>query len=496
MTYFIDVGGEDTDGKAKITGPFDRISEEKEAGGVSFRELQQSQVYFELDDRRLNSAEEVSVSVRFRGDFPENARVTLGAKNAEEWSYLWKDSYVPFLQKLETLPLVAKDAFIEIYSTGQDTNAGIQSGDEFLRNPPLGSVIATNDKDLSINQEISEEHLTGIDLNQFTTGDVLSKSVDAGEDGSLRIKTALRGGHTLWTYLANELLVLKVTKQDLNWYEGPDQLTIETYSVDGEIRGKIDIPDDGDESKSNQMGPLQHDTLYISGLEPGAHRIELKSGSDLLLREIAINQSKLVVAKRIFPVGMNRAYFKDGSASEPIRLYGKYLVAGEIKFRTVHNPGLQRITVSGNDFETEFDINETHTDFRMSLKPGVYQFDVPEQDVVIESKGYFSFTPESFFLPQRYSVVDLKYDMTWLKQNVDYVVMNYKDYMPPVDNIDGWLVSQTSWQTKDLFINNNKLSFCFNVPHLDAQPENVVPVDWIEIILKIQPVWKRIRWNN
>ena len=152
--------------------------------------------------------------------------------------------------------------------------------------------------------DVEEEEVifkaTANDKIPFEMGHVSSKNIDTVEGGSLRIKNALRGGHTLWTYLPDGSLVLEVTKQDLNWYEGPDELTIETYSVDGESRGKICIPDDGDESISNQIGQLQHDTLCISGLEPGAYRIELKSGDDLMVREIAINQSKLVAAKRIF----------------------------------------------------------------------------------------------------------------------------------------------------------------------------------------------------
>ncbi|MDP2729990.1 MAG: hypothetical protein Q8O55_05865 [Dehalococcoidales bacterium] len=492
VTHFLDVGGEDIDGQAKITGPFDRISGKKEIDGISFRELPKSPVYFELDDRKLNSAAEISVSGRFRGDFPENARLTLGAKNAEEWSYRWKDIYAPFLQKLETLPLLAKDDFIAVYATGQVNSAGIQNVGEFLQNPPSGSVIATIDKSLNINQGIGEEHLAGIDLNKITTNDASSNYVDRGADGSLRIKNALRGGHTLWTHVTNGRLTLEVTKQDLNWYEGPDILTIEVYSVDGESQGKIEIPDDGDESKSSKMGQPQDDATYMSGLEPGVYRIELKSDEDVLISEIAINQSKLVVAGRMFPVGMNRAYFKDGANFEPLKLYGKYPVTGGVRFRTSHRAGLQRITVSG-DLRAEFDISETNTDFRMSLKPGDYEFDVPAQDVIIVTKGYFSFTPESFFLPQRSTVVNLEYDMTWLKENVDYVVIDRRNYVPSAVDTGGWLVGQTSWKTRGLYITNDRLSFSLNVPHLEAQPDRAIAIDWIEITLKIPPIWERLR---
>ena len=251
------------------------------------------------------------------------------------------------------------------------------------------------------------------------------------DDGKLIINTTLRGQHTLWTNITDGFLSLEVIKQDLNWYEGPDELSIEVYPFNGELRGKTIIPDGGDEDATQIMGPLQSGSLKIEGMEPGTYRIELKSGSDLLIRRIEINQAKLVVDRRVFPVGMNRAYFKEGLTSDPVNLYGNNFTTGQLRFRVVHAPALQRMSLHGNDFEVEVDINETHTDFSTSLKPGDYRLDVPKQNVIIETKGYLSFTPESFFLPQRARVVDLKYDLDWLRENVDNIVIDYSDYSLP-----------------------------------------------------------------
>ena len=41
FTYLIDVGGDDTGGKARITGPLDRISDKMMANDTSFRELEE-----------------------------------------------------------------------------------------------------------------------------------------------------------------------------------------------------------------------------------------------------------------------------------------------------------------------------------------------------------------------------------------------------------------------------------------------------------------------
>lgn len=75
-THFIDVGGEDTDGSARITESLQGISDRKEVSGTSFREFGEKLVYFEFEDPRLGDADEIGVRVRFQDNFPEDAEFT------------------------------------------------------------------------------------------------------------------------------------------------------------------------------------------------------------------------------------------------------------------------------------------------------------------------------------------------------------------------------------------------------------------------------------
>jgi len=109
-------------------------------------------VYFELDSRRLGDAAEVEVRVRFEDNFPSDRKFMLGARDEEEWSYYWKDIYVPFYGQLAGFLLVAEGGSIKVYATREESSASFESVDEFLQNPPVGSVVARNDKGLSINQ--------------------------------------------------------------------------------------------------------------------------------------------------------------------------------------------------------------------------------------------------------------------------------------------------------------------------------------------------------
>lgn len=721
LTYLIDVGGEDTGGEARITGPFDRISDKIIVDSTTFRDVKKSEVYFELEDPRLEIADEVEVSVRFKDNFPGDAKFILGTRNVKK-SYYWKDIYVPFYGQLTDLLLLAEDGNIKVYATEEESIARFGSVDEFQQNLPLGSIVARNDRDLTINQRVLPEDWGEIDVSEFVTGnafpiplvrdidenswletdtslrgsytlyffasddtmelqitkrdlnwyegedmlDVLIYSLDgtlkaqttipddgdatknttlgdpqywtlrmdnlergtyrlllkpigvgndllitrlglsqaklvvsekiflagnfylgeelqsmvvwcylfsegkikfrlghesvfqtiiiSGEDynetlsiddvgewvtsellkpgiyqitaekgdvgieapkgyfaftedslflptsssnreekGSLLINTVLRGEHTFWTYVSNGLLELAVTKQDLNWYEGPDELKIGVYSLSERLEGSTIIPDDGDESDSHQRGTLQSESLRIHDLEQGAYRIELKGWHDLLINGIEINQEKLVVDKKLYLGEINVVYFEGRLIVNPVSLYGRNFRGDELKFRTWHNAGLQRVTIRDRSFYTEVNVNKLETEFNTTLEVGSYQLIVLKQDILIESNGYYSFTPNSFFLPKRCEVVDLEYDLSWVRENADYMIIDYKDYAPPVED-NGWLVAQATWKREDLFIEDNKLSFCFNVPQLgqtEEQDRNI-PVDWIEIKLKILPIWGRI----
>lgn len=94
ITHFIDVGAEDTQGNARITGPFDRISDKREINGTRLREIQKELVYFELQESRLQDSDEIEVRIRFKDNFPAGTSLSVGARNKEEWSYYWQEIFV------------------------------------------------------------------------------------------------------------------------------------------------------------------------------------------------------------------------------------------------------------------------------------------------------------------------------------------------------------------------------------------------------------------
>jgi hypothetical protein len=327
-------------------------------------------------------------------------------------------------------------------------------------------------------------------------GDALfvpSLSGAAYKDGRLSIDNALRGGHTFWTYVDNGALQLEVSKRDLNWYEGADDLSIEVYSQGGALAGNTSLPDDGNAGDSTEMGPVQSGALSVANLSDGAYRIEMAGGEDLLITGIKLNQEKLVVEGSVFLAGMSPAYFgEDGFDFGGAGLYGCNFGPRHLSLSTLHSTGLQQAAIVGRGYMSSLDIAATHTSYLMNAYAGPYCLIAPGQDIKVEMEGYLSFTPESFFYPQRCEIIDLQYNMNWIRSNVDYVVMDYGHYMVPLFD-GGWLIGRATWEADDLDIVDNKLTFCINAPYLtqSAYADSTVSIDWINIKLIAEPFWRR-----
>jgi len=175
-----------------------------------------------------------------------------------------------------------------------------------------------------------------------------------------------------------------------------------------------------------------------------------------------------------------------------VGLYGQSFGPRKLTLRTSHDEGLQQVAVVGQGYTSSTNVNAGNTSYRINAYAGPYCLIVPKQDIKVQLAGYLSFTPDSFFYPQRCKVIDLQYDMSWIQKNVDYVVMDYGGYMVPA-NDQGWLIGRVQWDAEDLDIVDNKLTFCINVPHLaqTAYANSTVSIDWINIKLKAEPFWRR-----
>lgn len=432
--YFYDIGSSGE----KYLVPVTRVSESIDG---SYREMNGGLVYFDVPIAR--NAERVEVRIRFKDNFPEGGTMSLGAKDQEVWHYKYNS----------------------IYSSELDNLSEFENlGDVYLINKELPLV--------SLDELKNVENVVVATDEEYNS---LPNVVTDYEKRLTEINTSLRGGHVFYVYADSDLSV-NVKKQDLNWYEGKDELEIGLYDLNGNLIENYTIPDDGVETVDKKAAKIQDGEFTAYGLEEGVYKLEF-SDADCLIREIETNTNK-IIAERVF-LADNEVYGIDNKVS---KLYFESSSAGQLRLMTYHPAGIQEIDYSIDDGETKkFNVYQEDVPIYMDLGEGNYELTLPENDVLVSGAGYFAFSEENYFEPFKQKVVNLQDDMGKIRNSADYVVTKYKK---PVDD-SGWMVAETEFNLEEdrLFVKDNKLSFVFNIPHLSQEgyEENTIPIDWIEI---------------
>ena len=431
--YFYDVGG----GENYLT-PVARISEIIEDGNHDYRNLTDGLVYFDVPIAR--GADKIEVQVRFKDSFPEGEGISLGAKDQEVWHYNYHFLYNPAFEELSRL-----SSYEGVYLVNTDLQ---MVNPEILRNRT--NVVVATDKKYR-----AKENIVG--------GYVKKNTV---------IDATLRGAHTFYIYAEGNLKV-SVKKQDINWYEGSDELEINLHDLDGKLISNMTIEDDGLTEKGDN-GEIQSGVLEVDGLKEGIYKLEF-SDADALIREIKINTNK-IVSEKVF-LADNEIYDVPAKTS---RLYLESNRKGQLDMITYHSAGIQKISYRENDLLKKFNFGKEDEWIAFDLSKGVYEIDFPKNDLIV-SGAYFAFFAENYFEPFSQRVVPLRGDFNWIRKNVDYIAT---DYSRPEREGD-WLAASTSFDLdeENLYVSDNKLSLVFNTPHFSNEnlKDYQIPIDWIKI---------------
>lgn len=405
-----------------------------------------------LDSKVPWGADSVKFEIKFKNSFPEDSQLLkIGAKDREEWHYEYKLVYNPILDNLNFI----QNGSMRLYQLkGNNYN----TVNEFLNNLPKSSVIAT-DQDL----------------------ETKDNKIDNYAPNDIEITNAIRGSATMYVYAKGDIK-LEISKFDINWYEGEDPLDIYVYNSKNELVGNTTIPDDGITDNSKKLGELQTKDLKIENITEGVYKILLKGTSDTIIKDIKINQNKVVFEGNLL-LADNQAYNLTEKESD---IYTKTSKNSYLTFLTYHNQGIQNITINNNILN----INKPQTEFDYSLTSSndFYEIKIPKNDLVINTVNYISFSRDAYFEPYAYKIVSIANNETLLKKNANYILTDYQKPM-----IDGdWIIGKAQFNIKDLYINNNKIQFLINIPHLgNEQYKNyTIPIDYISITYTKEPIWK------
>ncbi len=453
-SYFIDVGSRnDMQRDVKLTGPEDRISERlKDTFGdekINFRNFTNRFVYFQLKEPEIKNASIAKVQIRFKDELPKGYVFKVGAHNAPQWNYKWNLLYNPFQRQLEEeYDTIYSDGNISIYSLKDNTPgfsnitgflARLQDEDTLAIQPAINIFPGT--------EELPDNSTTNTTMN-----------------------TTLRGEHTFLTYVAGNELSIDIEKQDLNWYNGTDELIIKVLSSEGKTVASTTIPDDGDVTDHRGMGDIQKSHAEVTSLNTGTYKIVIDANDDTLIKKLQVSSDKLIVENNVF-------------AYTPTKLFTSTDKDQSVDLMTLHKEGLQKMEVSNGNQTYNITIDQIAVTQRAKVKAsaGMQNIDITSGDLQIGSDMYFSFTEDSYFNPMKCSVVSLNNDFEWLKDNhVDYVIMKNQT----VRSENGWVTAETEWRITDLYIRNNVLDFSTNIEHPDNSSKINVPVDWIRITLE------------
>lgn len=445
-SYFIDIGGlNDAQGNAKLTGPMERVSERLtysvNGTNVTYRELNSSLIYLQVNSPSINDYSKVKVGIRFKDEFPLGYNFKVGCRNSTEWSYDWQTVYNPLHFHVDSsFSEIGNNSEYTIYSTRPD-NFTKTDVDRFFHNPPENSVIAT-EGDMGIN--------------------VFPDSVNSEKD-SVFVNYTLRGDHTFYTFADDGPFELTLKKQDLNLYNGEDELKIMLYDEDGTVVTSSTIPDDGDKTNSSAKGATQTINISLPEIEKGVYKIVLESTDDLTIRDINVTSGKLVVQDTIFSVS-------------PCTLYTHHLEGGYLDLITYYQSGLQDVKI-GN---TTVPVKEKNIKNRILIRPSgeIYDVTCPDGNLKLTSSAFFSFTHDSFFEPFRCRVIPLGNDIDQIKNDkVDYIIIKNIDNRR---DTDGWIVANATWNLSELYLGENTLNIVLNAEHLASRKEKI-PIDWVDI---------------
>ncbi len=378
--------------------------------------------------------------------------IHMGYKDQKVWHYKTSPLYLPLIENLRW-------DRVNVYSpTLYQKNNGISSFEEFIENPPQDKVVGT----------------------YYLTGDYSRKILDgyAPKTTNTTIDVPLRGSHTFYTFIQNEPFSLKISKQDLNWYEGADTLKI-IVSKDGEVVNEKVIPDDGIVDTSKKIKSPQSETIEYKGGFPenGLYKIQLITNGDTIIKSIESSFHLLVFQSPIYPISASEVYSSKINSGSLNTLFTD---ANKLNYQTFHGTSLQKIKVNN----TEVDINEVNKLIEYISAKNRNQIDIPKGDIVVSGAGYFSFATDQFFTPYIYK----RYEVKGL-EDLEKINFLLTDYVKPFNLDGGWKQSELEFDLSDAVYDKGKLSWIIRAPGLKEKGNTILIKD-IEVTLEKSPIIK------
>lgn len=384
--------------------------------------------------------ETVKAILKFK---PTVNEILLGVKGKEKDNFTYKPLYRDLLYYVNWEKI--EDNGITLWQKEKKYQTLI----DFIKNPPQEKTIGY----------------------YFVNLDKLSnlQSIKIEKEARTAIETPLRGNHTFLVRVDQKPLLIKITKQDLNMYEGADKVKIVMKNFNSQtVLAEKTIEDDGIVDGGSFKSKAQEEVINLPDIATGIYEVNLSdesTGSDSLITKIEINQNKVILIKNLFILG-----------NKPTTIWTN---SSRINISTLHDIGFQTIKLD-NTFDLKIEQRDKKYLFDlMDLTKNsdgnkLYKLVSPKNDLVIHGDGYFSFDEKAFFLPEIIKGVNLSG-----LSNIDDFSFILASYQQPKKEGD-WLVAEATFNLQDLNVEGDKLYFSLEIPQI-AKYGGELEIDYLDI---------------
>lgn len=284
-------------------------------------------------------------------------------------------------------------------------------------------------------------------------------------DGTV-VDDSLRGNHSFSVFVGDKPLEFAFTKQDINWYRGPDPLDINIYLGTRLIYSQ-NVPDDGDYSDSHKPQVSQPVEISVPDLEEGVYDVYLDCGNDVIIKGLTSRQKYLCFNGRLFLAG------HDLYKIEPTKSSVVYTNAKTLDVETCHSVAFQSLSLG---HEQELLVDEVNEVYTCELSQKITEIIIEKGSITLTTEdGSFAFSRSSLF-----TLVDVvPYSKDIVLPDIDYIIAGY---IIPQEESD-WMVNTVTLDLSSVKAKDNKLNFTLEAPGLKALHKEIV-LDSIEITLQ------------
>jgi len=282
----------------------------------------------------------------------------------------------------------------------------------YASNETLKNINKNNFVDSDVTEDYIYKNMPGVSMWATRTLNPVAINLPDYKQENTLINGTFRSDLKLAVY-AEGSLDINFTKQDLNWYLGADEYTINVTNSDGQVIYTKTFGDDGDKTASNKLGKEQNFLIKLDSLKNDVYYLNFQSdknndAADSTIKSININSNKILILGNFLPIASFEFYTKANSNKNIGFLYWW---SGKDQIINITGTKNKNINLSKDWLNKRYDENFIKGDYTIKIDKGYLQiyndalspsksswFDIPNnqqqnfnnQNIIVIDKSIFN----------------------------------------------------------------------------------------------------------